>query len=380
MRRALLAMASSALVFFLAAAGGARAWSGAGAYAGLGNATNRTTWARVEAVDAWLRRGGPPPAHWVVRDRSALGSRRWTPLANASAKSVWRARLGRAAVVVKTARGEDGGRYASAKQRAIVAAKHATEIASELLSLELLRGLPGAPSLRGGWLEDGRPSYVVAAAGERLETFPRATYARLARERPAAVAEALLACFWGFAQRGGMFLDDFAVQQFLVAEAGADVVVSLVDAPKALARGPMRDLLAGFPRPHALDSAPRPCAGDADCPASHRSHCCCCDPAPCAKSPCPGGSRGSPESRGVCAKGGNCAPLSSKTHAFDVAARAWALPFIIAEAGRDRRHRATAAFLRDLSQKMTAYNARKRPLLSEALDALARFRRSTKEK
>ena len=361
-------------------------WDTSGAYAGLGDASNATTWARVVAVDAWLRRGGPQPAHWAARGRGALGDG-WAPLSNASAKTVWRTTLGGTSPVVVKALVDHARSYGSAHSRDHAREAHVTEIASEILYLELCRGLPGVPALHGGWLDAaGRPSYVVAAAGDRITTSPVGRYAALARSRPLDLAAALLECFWSFSERGGFFLDDFALSQFAYAvgsdeAVGSDgaITVSLVDAPKILAPSPAYDLLSSFPRPHAIDAAPRPCAGGDACPISHRSHCCCCEGgggSPCAPPPCKAGSRGAPESKGLCKKG-LCAPLSSATHAFDVAARAWALPFVTAASGRgkSRDARRATAFLKDLTRRLAAYDAASRPSLSDALGAVARFRR-----
>ena len=111
---------------------------------------------------------------------------------------------------------------------------------------------------------------------------------------------------------------------------------------------------------------PRGCRADDDCPATLRFHCCC---GPCrsrsgCRLPCDENSTGAPEAAGACVAG-TCAPITAKTHAFDVAARSYLLPLALAHAtGRD------AARLRALVADHRAADPDRRPSLGEALARL----------
>ena len=279
-------------------------------------------------------------------------------------------------VVVKTARFVN-------TSTAVAIEKHASELVSELVWLEYLRGQPGIPVLWGAWAMHGRKglTYVVEHAGEPMnffipsenfqpERYADERYKAFVRSKPLATAKAFIECFHSFSQVGGFFLDDFVPHQFVYSAATRGVRrIALVDGPKLLGRrGALAPLYENSS--HVIETAPRACAGDAACPHTKNSHCCCGSPSP--NGARPDGSRGAPESKGRCADRA-CVPLSSATHVFDVAAQKWALPFI-EQLAREDGHLVVADGLRALVANMTRRDADARPSFSEVLGALHALR------
>ena len=329
--------------------------------------------ARVVAVGRWLDGDGPPPAHWEVASKRDLNPR-WKKGGGGSNKQVSKTSYGKAKVVVKTKiEHTKGGETPknSGEQRELL-------LRAELLFLEYLAGSPGVPKLYGGWLGDGgaRVTYVVQDAGKTLgvgmgtvgrPAKPAAPWAAFARNAPVAALRALLECFRSFSEVGGYFLNDFHPYQFTVIgprdkHATTGGVVYLVDAPLALA-GPMRNFsvakgltVAGWGR--------GACAGDGDCPATPPYHCCCrWERFSDSSQKCERGARGAPEAKGKCLKG-RCLPVSAKTHVFDIAAKAWALPLVLKEGHLEP---AAKKKLRALEAWMLAPDPDDRPNLTEAL-------------
>ena len=196
--------------------------------------------ARVAAVNAWLGSlNGPgaapdPPAHWAVRGAASLEPRSsWAPIARGRTKLVYHTQLRRPdpatpSVVVKTCvvNGAEAGNNSGAPTHAPTAAATAPAArglfnssqppaprhtgaelpsdAREVLLLEYLQGLPGIPTLLGGWCDDaGGVSWAVTGRGPAigldsgigsggLLTRPRLqpAYEVLAREQPSALADA----------------------------------------------------------------------------------------------------------------------------------------------------------------------------------------------
>ena len=357
------------------------------------------------AADAWLS-NGTAPATWSITREAQL--EHFQLLSEGTAKSVRAATFKRRRVIVKSDRSSAhvhafrGGKADAAA--ASVAAMHRSELRAELVYLEYLRGLPGVPDLLGGWVDGAGVTYVVEDAGTPIHVVHHDSrmkdvnkYMMLARRRPLGVARAILDCFRSFSEIGGFFLDDFAPHQFAFSGAPGSPRpprVYLVDGPKALAgRSPVADLIAAMPKPHALDARERACEGDDDCPGTSRQHCCCCPhkestgvmAAECAgrrrlvhhneHTACADGSRGSPESKGLCNPRKRCVPLSSRTHSFDVGAKTWLLPFLADSADRGKRPR-TATFLRHLAANMSYVGPWRRASFSDAIAMLDAFNRS----
>lgn len=99
-----------------------------------------------------------------------------------------------------------------------------------------------------------------------------------------------------------------------------------------------------------------------------------CNPAETEKRQCEAGSTAAPEANGLCVRAAeeyHCAPLTSKTHVYDVAAKAWLFPRIIELAAEGRRgHFVARAKLVALSANMTHPDPDARPSFSELLEML----------
>ena len=320
--------------------------------------------ARVDGVLAWLAGNATAPAHWPIRSRDDVKSKNWKHLGGGNVKDVYETKVDGKRVVVKT-------RLTSAAHQDRVEA----DARGELLYLEFLRDLPGVPRLHGGWLQDHKLWYVVQHAGENFGlgkgTRHRPTrvnrgWAALVKKDPMGAARALLDCCRSFADRG-YFLTDFIASQFAVKGS----TVSLIDAPPALS-GPM--VARGVPRVALIPPNKKgTCATDGDCPHSFSWHCCCQARnagEECEKNTVGGGA---PEARGRCLAG-TCARLTAKTHVFDVASKAWALPYVHRAARGDDKRRLEA-----LMARMRAPEPSDRPNFTEALDALARRRLKKEE-
>ena len=325
----------------------------------------------MHAVDAWLDGVDAHPAHWEVTSKHDLPGR-WKKLGAGNSKEVSAASYGAAKVVVKT-------KIASTRGAAD-ALKRERDLRGELLYLEFLAGAPGIPKLYGGWLSDGgqRVTYVVQNAGEVLGTGtgkvarpakPTKYWSSLCRNEPLAATRALLECFRSFSELGGYFLDDFSPHQFTVKSRA----VYLVDGPLALT-GAMRNVSLAEHLPAYLygrgKASAGPCASDADCSHTSTYHC-CCQPKKSGDK-CERGNEGAPEAKGRCLKTKptrTCAPISTKTHVFDVAAKAWALPYVVKEGGK----KLTPAAKRGLQRLIGAMKSKEpeaRPNFTEALLSL----------
>lgn len=347
--------------------------------------------AAVKIVDDWLNGYGPPPPSWTVRAVEDVTSH-WRALGKGYFKQVYAAEAAGASVVVKRRRHDFGGGAPGISGVLGLdlrgeALFHEREVRGEVLYASYLGGLPGVPRLRGAWLDRNgtRVTYVADRAGAQMgdgdgdagsKSRPSKAYAGWARRDPLSCALALLRCFASFAGTGGFFLDDFAIKQFALDEGNASV--SLVDGPKALRPGPIKDLFKkrGLP---TLSTA-TPCGGKADppCPYTQQHHACLRDRPPRAQQVlsaravhkgkflrCEPGSEGAPEARGLCA-GAACEPLSEKTHVFDVAAKAWALPLIAAR-GRNGPRPDVARVLETLVERATRPDPADRPTFAEAI-------------
>mmetsp|Transcript_22257 Transcript_22257/g.66716 ORF Transcript_22257/g.66716 Transcript_22257/m.66716 type:complete len:421 (-) Transcript_22257:44-1306(-) len=237
----------------------------------------------------------------------------------------------------------------------------------ETLYLEFLRGEPGIPWLYGAYYDRGVLHTVVERAGEQLGHGTGSAwdpssfvdgYRDLAEEDPAGVARAWIRLFRSVAERGGFVLHDFTPRQFTYArdETGAPAIY-LVDAPMPHT-GPMAAALSNTPQfaaePHAAAlRRRRTCRDSRDCLGVKLYHCCCADSVDAFHhrryfathntsgdgGVCEPGSMGAPETHGVCgalgAEPNICAPITAKTHVFDLGGHGWILPALL-NASRSR--------------------------------------------
>lgn len=318
--------------------------------------------ARVDAALAWLAGNASAPVHWAIKSRDDFKTKNWKHLGGGNVKNVYEAKFEGTRVVVKTRLGT------AAHQERVE-----NDVRGELLYLEYLRDLPGVPKLYGGWINGLHPGtrqlwYVVQFAGEDFGvgkgTRHRPTrvnrgWEALVKKDPITAARALLECCRSFSDQG-YFLTDFGARQFAV----KGHTVSLIDGPLVLS-GPMAS--RGVPRVALLGkNRHNTCSDDAQCPHSFSWHCCCRAKntgEECEKNTEGGGA---PEARGQCLMG-TCAPLTSKTHVFDVASKAWALPYVH-RTGRFKGNEKDR--LLTLMARMRSPDPVKRPNFTEALSAL----------
>ena len=108
--------------------------------------------------------------------------------------------------------------------------------------------------------------------------------------------------------------------------------------------------------------APDACENDEDCPSTLDFHSCVPEES------CPEGTRGAPESKGEC-RDGACVLISEKTHVWDVANRAWLLPFIADKATKGPERDILLTLIRHAS----AHQPEHRPSFGEMVDHLDRF-------
>ena len=340
------------------------------------------TWSpEITMLSAWFaelkssRKGHSGLRTWMVRSPSELTSQKtWTLLGTGSKKLVYRAKLAASARPVIVKKGRDPKDM----------------LQRELFYLQYLRGLSGVPYLLGGWSDSkgtvhyvlnsthGEPAGYHSPGAENTVQSMSPTYKRLARDRPVELALAVLQCFRSFSELGGFFLRDFTPKQFIVHDHGKDKRIGflLVDEPIA-AVGPVADLklrndaTGGNARFWAQvktlgysNSFERgnECKEDMHCQqATLAWHCCCKlhvnSPTDrrwtsdtkasfnngsnkiCAKSVPPG----APELSHPCRRSRSdtlqrCAPLTEKTHAYDVVTKPWLLPLMA-------HHPAVAALL-----------------------------------
>ena len=311
--------------------------------------------ARAATIDVFFQ-NATSPATWTVRSRNDLTG----PITELydKAKHVSRAHVKGRRVVVKT-----GGRHGLSNEN-----RGAGVLYFELLYLEALRGAPGIPELLGAWVEDGNVTYVVRDCGQAIgagtsgkPSILSTAYARRAEHSPLELARALLACFQSFA--GNFLLDDFRVTQFTLDGKGH---IYLVDGPKVLHNSSLGDQVYDVwgTRHNQEDNTALACAGDGDCPATHRLH-------SCLDNVCEPGSLPAPEATGTC-RDKACLPVSARTHVYDVANRPWLLPFIANQA-RDWK---TKKFLRSLIGEANRTLPEDRPSFAELLHRIDVFQKS----
>ena len=312
--------------------------------------------ARAATIDAFFK-NATTPATWSVRSRSDLTG----PITGIydKAKKVSRAHFKGRRVVVKA-----GGRHGLSNEN-----RGAGVLYFELLYLEALRGAPGIPELLGAWVEaGGNVTYVVRDCGQAIgagtsgkPSILSTAYAKRAEHSPLELARALIACFQSFA--GNFLLDDFRVTQFTLDGKGHTY---LVDGPKVLHNSSLGDQVYDVwgTRHNQEDNTALACAGDGDCPATHRLH-------SCLDKVCEPGSLPAPEATGTCREK-VCMPVSEKTHVYDVANRPWLLPFIANQA-RDWK---TKKFLRSLIGEANRTLPEDRPSFAELLHRIDVFQKS----
>ena len=311
--------------------------------------------ARAATIDVFFQNATAPDT-WTVRSHSDLTG----PITELydKAKHVSRAHVKGRRVVVKT-----GGRHGLSNEN-----RGAGVLYFELLYLEALRGAPGIPELLGAWVEDGNVTYVVRDCGQAIgvgtsgkPSVLSTAYARRAEHSPLELARALLACFQSFA--ANFLLDDFRVTQFTLDGKGH---IYLVDGPKVLHNSSLGDQVYDVwgTRHNQEDNTALACAGDGDCPATHRLH-------SCLDKVCEPGSLPAPEATGTCREK-VCMPVSEKTHVYDVANRPWLLPFIANQA-RDWK---TKKFLRSLIGEANRTLPEDRPSFAELLHRIDVFQKS----
>ena len=123
------------------------------------------------------------------------------------------------------------------------------------------------------------------------------------------------------------------------------------------------------------------CVKDSDCRSTKWSHCCCCNSSSVWPNgytdACDSESRGSPESHGTCGKSRTdeerfCKRLTSRSHVFDVGAKSWLLPAVIAEAKRGPTPH-VASHLEALLDLMTVPNQEDRPSFGELMEMIEPF-------
>ena len=332
--------------------------------------------ARAATIDVFFQNATAPDT-WTVRSRDDLTG----PITELydKAKRVSRAHVKGRRVVVKA-----GGRHGLSNEN-----RGAGVLYFELLYLEALRGAPGIPELLGAWVEDGNVTYVVRDCGQAIgagtsgkPSILSTAYARRAEHSPLELARALIACFQSFA--ANFLLDDFRVTQFTLDGKGH---IYLVDGPKVLHNSSLGDQVYDVwgTRHNQEDNSALACAGDGDCPATHRLH-------SCLDNVCEPGSLPAPEATGTCREK-VCTPVSEKTHVFDarqpvsnnaasmacsgvisaqVSNRPWLLPFI-ADRARDWK---TKKFLRSLIGEANRTLPEDRPSFAELLHRIDVFQKT----
>ena len=164
----------------------------------------------------------------------------------------------------------------------------------------------------------------------------------------------------------------------------------LVDGPSSL-NGPFATFLKReYPSTWLTRFDKKSCVKDTDCHHTKWSHCCCKNSSKThpplsppsstfiqATDACDSKSRGSPESQGTCGKtvtydsevgalGRYCERLTTRSHVFDVGAKSWLLPAVIAEARRGPTPQ-VSNHLEALLEIMTARNQEDRPSFGELL-------------
>ena len=191
---------------------------------------------RMRVFYAWLRgETVSAPSWWTVRSERDLTSESVGAGAGYD--------LGSAKTLKTSTIEADNGMILRVVVKTPVRGARGAEAAKEAAYLEALRGEAGVPELYGGWLRDGRPSFVVADCGPAIgtgagtEASPAAlseSYREVARRKPLKLARSWLALGHAFAELGGYAAEDLAPREFSL----KDEAVFLVDGPRPVAGPP----------------------------------------------------------------------------------------------------------------------------------------------
>ena len=208
---------------------------------------------RVRAVEAWLDKGGPPPQSWEVKTKADVSIGK--ELARGRSKCVRHGRLGtRKVVVVAVCPVSNSSAFAGHNYKELHAAGEALKrrhhLVEEMYFLEVLRGRPGIPTLRGAFLENGDLSIVVDDCGARItgvdhkkQPIASDAWRAFAKRDPLGAARALLEVFRSVVDYGGYLIKDFTPHQFTL----HGNKLYLVDGPDVALDGPMAAFLRGRP-------------------------------------------------------------------------------------------------------------------------------------
>ena len=265
---------------------------------------------RVRAVESWLDKGAPPPPAWEVKTKADVSIGK--ELARGRSKCVRHGRLGtRKVVVVAVCPVSNSSAFAGHNYKELHAAgearKRRQHLVEEMYFLEVLRGRPGIPTLRGAFRHGDDLSLVVDDCGARItrvdhkkQPIASDAWRGFAKRDPLGAATALLEVFRSVVDYGGYLIKDFTPHQFTL----HGNKLYLVDGPDVALDGPMAAFLRGRPglcgnQPvdgarrraaacsNALPSFPMQKACRATCPAmrtrfSRGPACCCPYPGTCA--------------------------------------------------------------------------------------------------
>ena len=172
---------------------------------------------RVRAVEAWLDKGGPPPQSWEVKTKADVSIGK--ELARGRSKCVRHGRLGtRKVVVVAVCPVSNSSAFAGHNYKELHAADEALKrrhhLVEEMYFLEVLRGRPGIPTLRGAFLENGDLSIVVDDCGARItrvdhkkQPIASDAWRAFAKRDPLGAATALLEVFRSVVDYGGYLIN-----------------------------------------------------------------------------------------------------------------------------------------------------------------------------
>lgn len=218
-------------------------------------------------------------------------------------------------------------------------------------------------------VEDTGPQIGRNKGSPTSPTNLSAAYDEYAARDPLGLARALVRCLKALTD-GGFLLSDFHASQFTLKARD----IYQVDGP-ALHSGPLADAIrkryptqtrrhrARVPPDAAWVLPPNGrCTADSECPRTKPFHSCALPDA------CEPGSSGAPETAGKCLRHfRKCdGDLGPKVHVYDLAAKAWLFPRIIALAEHDD----DKAKLRGLSNTMLNPRPEDRPSFDDVLAAL----------
>ena len=247
----------------------------------------------------------------------------------------------------------------------------------EALYLEYLRGQPGIPTLYGAYFAEGGSLHLVVErcgngtiGGDRLRKRTERQrldrgYEEMAAAHPLGVALAWIRLFRSFAERGGFLLVGFKPSQFAYGtRPDGSPALWLIDGPEPNA-GPLAD---AFARREGWTTRRQCCCESERCELAAKAH---------ARS-APAVIRGTsaPESRGVCGAASGtttkCAPITDKTHAYDLGARAWLLPRLVtwAKSRLSLDDSRAATLLEEVVRRCTRVEPRDRPAFDDLLALL----------